>query len=251
MATAETAVPTTAASSTSILAEKNAAAGPLTTPILTPTPDSFVEEKPALTAEEQKKYDWLLGRAKAWTEVPSQQHKDKAGPLTDSEKMWLTRECLLRYLRATRWHEKEAEKRLLGTLTWRREYGVEQLTADQISPENETGKQVLVGFDKQTRPVHYLLPGRQNTDASPRQTQHLVYMLERVIELMPARQETLCLLVDMAKSKNRSNTAPGTSQSMEILHILQTHYPERLGRALIVNGKSTPNRLHAICRFAR
>ena len=248
-AAVDTAPPATAASSTSVLAEKKAA-GPLTLPITAPTPESVVGERPALTAEEQTKYDWLLERAKSWSEVPSHHHPDKAGPLTDSEKLWLTRECLLRYLRATRWHEKEAEKRLLGTLTWRREYGVEELTADHISPENETGKQVLVGFDKQTRPVHYLIPGRQNTDASPRQTQHLVYMVERVIELMPARQETLCLLVDMAKSKNRSNTAPGTSQSMEILHILQTHYPERLGRALIVNGKSTPERLHAICGFA-
>lgn len=239
MAAVDTAEPATAASSTSVLAEKNAAAtaaGPLKLPITSPTPESVIDEKPALTAEEQTKYDWLLERARSWTEVPSKD-KDKAGPLTDSEKMWLTRECLLRYLRATRWHEKEAEKRVLGTLTWRREYGVEELTAEHISPENETGKQVLLGFDKQCRPVHYLLPGRQNTDATPRQTQHLVYMVERVIELMPARQDTLCLLVNMQKSKNRSNTAPGIQIAREVLHILQTHYPERLGKALVVNGK--------------
>lgn len=232
MATAEIAMPETA--EPSVLEEKRAS-GPWVTPITAPTAESVVDEKPTLTADQQTKYEWLLERAKGWTEVPST--KDKASPLTDSEKMWLTKDCLVRYLRATKWHEKESEKRLLTTLTWRREYGVEELTADFISPENETGKQVLLGFDKQTRPVHYLLPGRQNTDVSPRQVQHLVFMVERVIELMPARQDTLCLLVNMQKSKQRSNTAPGIGQAREVLHILQTHYPERLGRALVVNGK--------------
>ncbi|KAI2641908.1 CRAL/TRIO domain-containing protein [Hypomontagnella submonticulosa] len=216
----------------SILEEKNEA-GVLKTPLLTPAASSTIPEKPALTADQQTKYDWLLSRVKGWTEVHST--KDKSGPLTDSEKMWLTRECLLRYLRATKWHEKESEKRLFETLAWRREYGVEELTADYISPENATGKQIIVGYDKQCRPCHYLNPGRQNTDVSPRQVQHLVFMVERAIELMPARQETLSLLINFKQSKNRSNTAPGIGQGREVLHILQTHYPERLGRAMIIN----------------
>ncbi|KAI1092340.1 CRAL/TRIO domain-containing protein [Rostrohypoxylon terebratum] len=215
----------------SILAEKNES-GVLKTPLSTPTTTSSVPEKPALTANQQTKYDWLLKQVQGWTEVPS---KEKPGPLTDNEKMWLTRECLLRYLRATKWHEKESEKRLQETLAWRREYGVEELSADQIGPENETGKQVLLGYDKNCRPCHYLNPGRQNTDVSPRQVQHLVFMLERVIELMPAQQETLSLLINFKSGKNRTNTAPGIGQGREVLHILQTHYPERLGRAMIIN----------------
>ncbi|KAI1214524.1 CRAL/TRIO domain-containing protein [Annulohypoxylon truncatum] len=215
----------------SILEEKKES-GTLKTPLPTPTSTSSVPEKPALTASQQTKYEWLLKQIQGWTEVPS---KEKPGPLTDSEKMWLTRECLLRYLRATKWHEKEAEKRLQETLAWRREYGVEELSADQIGPENETGKQILLGYDKHCRPCHYLSPGRQNTDVSPRQVQHLVFMLERVIELMPAQQETLSLLINFKSGKNRTNTAPGIGQGREVLHILQTHYPERLGRAMIIN----------------
>lgn len=216
----------------SSVAEKSTG-GPLKTPIAAPTSDSKPAEKKPLTADEQKKYDWLLERAKSWTEVPSTH--GKAGPLTDNDKLWLTQECLLRYLRAVKWHEKDAEKRVLETLTWRREYGVEELTPDHISPENETGKQILLGFDKQGRPCHYLNPGRQNTEPSPRQVQHLVFMVERVIELMPPQQETLSLLINFKSGKSRSNTAPGIGQGREVLHILQTHYPERLGRALIIN----------------
>ncbi|KAI0129371.1 CRAL/TRIO domain-containing protein [Hypoxylon sp. NC0597] len=215
----------------SILEEKSEM-GTLKTPIPTPTASSSAPEKPALTTDQQSKYDWLLKQVKGWTEVPS---KEKSGPLTDSEKMWLTKECLLRYLRATKWHERESEKRLLETLTWRREYGVEELTADHVGAENATGKQIILGYDKQCRPCHYLNPGRQNTDVSPRQVQHLVFMLERVIELMPAQQETLSLLINFKQSKSRSNTAPGIGQGREVLHILQTHYPERLGRAMIIN----------------
>ncbi|KAI1776014.1 CRAL/TRIO domain-containing protein [Hypoxylon cercidicola] len=234
MSSSKTAAAASGSAEPSILEEKNEA-GVLKTPLPAPTSSSTVPEKPDITADHQSKYDWLLNRVKGWAEVQVHAAKDKSGPLTDSEKMWLTKECLLRYLRATKWHEKESEKRLLETLAWRREYGVEELAADHVSPENTTGKQIILGYDKQCRPCHYLNPGRQNTDVSPRQVQHLVFMLERVIELMPAQQETLSLLINYKTSKNRSNTAPGIGQGREVLHILQTHYPERLGLALIIN----------------
>lgn len=209
--------------------------GPLKTPIPDPIDTAKPDAAPELTAEQKKKYEVVLEAVKAWTEVPSQQ--GKGGPITENEIMWLTRECLLRYLRATKWSTEEALKRLLGTLTWRRDYGVETFTGDYISPENETGKQITLGFDIAGRPCHYLIPGRQNTEPSPRQVQHLVFMLERVIDLMVPGQETLALLINFKTSKSRSNTAPGIGQGREVLHILQTHYPERLGRALIINGR--------------
>jgi len=231
MATAVTAEPV-AAGSTTLLDEK--VAGPLTTPILHPLAGCKPAPRDPITETQQTKYDWLLEQARGWEDVTSEAGKS---PLTDSERMWLTRECLLRYLRATKWHEKDAAKRLRETLTWRRNYGVEQLTADQLSPENETGKQIIVGYDKQGRVCHYLNPGRQNTEPSPRQVQHLVFMLERNIDIMPVGQETIALLINFKTSKTRSNTAPGIGQGREVLHILQTHYPERLGKALIINGE--------------
>ncbi|OAA59001.1 cral trio domain containing protein [Niveomyces insectorum RCEF 264] len=256
MATSETANAAAAGTANGALQDEKqsgAAAGPLKLPIRFPTPSSIPPPRPTLTEAQEAKYRWLLNEAKTWTEIvcPPAAHNhnhhhnketdhhdsgDKSGPLTDDERLWLTRECLLRYLRATKWHEKEAAKRLLDTLRWRRTYGVETaLTADYISPENETGKQIILGYDKQGRVSQYLNPGRQNTDVSPRQVQHLVYMVERVIDLLPPGQETLALLINFKQSKNRSNTAPGIGTAREVLHILQTHYPERLGRALIIN----------------
>ena len=78
---------------------------------------------------------------------------------------------------------------------WRREYGIyDKITSDYVSVENETGKQWILGYDNAGRPCHYLNPSRQNTDKTDRQIEHLVFMLERAIDLMPPGQETLALL---------------------------------------------------------
>jgi hypothetical protein len=59
-------------------------------------------------------------------------------------------------------------------------------------------------------------------------------MLERVIDLMGPDQETLALLVNFKETKSGQNATIG--QAKQTLDILQNHYPERLGRALVING---------------
>lgn len=194
-------------------------------------------EKPAeLTPDQQSKYEAVLRTVSSWTVIPTKSEKNApTAPITDDERMWLTRECLLRYLRATKWNVAQAEGRIQSTLTWRREYGMEKLTPEYISIENETGKQVILGFDIHGRPCLYLLPSNQNTEKSDRQVQHLVFMLERVIDLMGPDQETLALLVNFNDTKSGQNATLG--QAKQTLNILQNHYPERLGRALVINGE--------------
>jgi hypothetical protein len=52
--------------------------------------------------------------------------------------------------------------------------------------------------------------------------------------MMPQGVETLALLTDFKHSSHSKNPGPRTGK--EVLHILQTHYPERLGKALVING---------------
>jgi phosphatidylinositol/phosphatidylcholine transfer protein len=98
-----------------------------------------------------------------------------------------------------------------------------------------------------SRPCLYLIPSRQNTDPSPRQIQQLVFSLERAVDMMPRGVETLALLVDFKHSSNSKNPSVGTGR--QVLHILQTHYPERLGKALVINGNSSPAPLRALARL--
>lgn len=214
----------------------SAADGLIKKPFAAPLDSAKSIPRPPLTADQEKSYDTLLQRVSTWTKLPTASAKGSPeSPLTDSERLFLTRECLLRYLRATSWNLPQAETRLKDTIVWRREYGVEKLTSDYIEIENRTGKQLIQGWDINARPCHYMSPSKQNTPRSDRQIEHVVFMLEREIDLMVPGQETLALLINFAETKSGQGASIG--QGRQTLNILQNHYPERLGRALVTNGR--------------
>jgi len=73
----------------------------------------------------------------------------KDGELLELEKFWLSNDCMLRYLRATKWNSaKAAIERLEGTLKWRREFGIYDLTAEHVEPEVRLS-QTLLGLNLQ------------------------------------------------------------------------------------------------------
>lgn len=246
--TAATAAPTAEAQAKGELELKlpsSAADGLIQKPFPKPLNTTHIPAPEPLTEQQQGLYNQVLKEVSKWSTIPTTSKKNApTAPITDDERLWLTRECLIRYLRAVKWDDKkkkdkqkvdEAVARLQSTLTWRREYGLEKLTADYISIENETGKQIILGYDINGRPCHYLCPSKQNTEKSDRQIQHLVFMLERVIDLMVPDQETLALVVDFNQASSDQNASP--TQAYQTLQILQNHYPERLGRALVINSE--------------
>lgn len=212
----------------------SSADGPIRTPLRAPLGTTKPKPRPELTSDQQQKYQTFLSTVEKWTEVPDALASgSKSSPLEEDERMFMTRDCLLRYLRADKWNINAAETRLRNTISWRREYGVKKITADYIGVENETGKQLIVGYDNEGRPCQIMRPSKQNTERGPRQIEHLVFMLERSIDLMPAGQETLTLLINFAETK--SGQGATLAQGRQTLYILQNHYPERLGRALVTN----------------
>ncbi|KAL8987809.1 MAG: hypothetical protein Q9177_003029 [Variospora cf. flavescens] len=206
---------------------------PVKTPFINPSSQSKLPTPPVLTEDQSTKYSKLLSSVQGWTTKPSSTPSTSAIPITDSDRIWLTRECILRYLRATKWDVNQAAIRLQATLTWRHEYGLENHSPEYISPEMATGKQVLIGFDIDGRPCLYLNPGKQNTERTNRQVEGLVFMLERTLDIMPAGQEMLALLINF--DKKMGGDRPPLWQGKQVLNILQSHYPERLGRALVIN----------------
>ncbi|KIJ95784.1 hypothetical protein K443DRAFT_682763 [Laccaria amethystina LaAM-08-1] len=195
-------------------------------------PIPIFQEDPRATISdaEQAMYDTVLEHFSADSYVLP--NVDENGGLTPAEKFWLSRECLLRYLRATKWKVQPAITRLEVTLKWRREYGLyDTVNAAHVEPEAVTGKEILFGYDVKGKPAFYMIPSRQNTEEPTRQIQFAVWMLERGVDLMEPGVETLALLINFAdKAKN-----PSMSTARTVLNILQEHYPERLGLALIIN----------------
>lgn len=203
-----------------------------------------------LDEEQQEKYNLVLAHFAEYIkkQIPVNDLSGAAThPILPEEVAWLTKECFLRYLRATKWKLDAAIKRLEDSIVWRRTFGVvdvpghtkKLLTADLVADENETGKHLIIGYDNDNRPCLYLRNGYQNTQASIKQVQFLVFMLERVIQFMPPGQDTLALLIDFKGAPKELNIAPpkfpSLSISKQVLHILQNHYPERLGRGLFTN----------------
>ncbi|KAG7442225.1 CRAL/TRIO domain-containing protein [Guyanagaster necrorhizus] len=159
-------------------------------------------------------------------------------PESDPYHMWELRwlnkpDTMPRYMRSAKWNYPDAQKRIKATVEWRRDFKPDLIPPDEVRIESETGKIIINGFDKDGRPIIYMRPGRENTESSPRQLRHLVWCLERAKDLMPPGQESLVIIVDYKSTTLRTN--PSISIARKVLHILQQHYVETLGRALVVN----------------
>ncbi|CAH6722153.1 phosphatidylinositol transfer protein Pdr16p [[Candida] jaroonii] len=215
---------------------------PFNTPINPIKPPSL-----ELTADQTEKYNEVLAHFQNSLDkefaIPDTNKTEK---LVDLEKAWLTKECFLRYLNATKWKVDHAIKRIEETILWRRSFGlvplsnhdVDIITPDMVEAENVTGKNLIIGYDNDNRPCLYLRNGYQNTKPSILQVKHLVFMLERVIQFMPPGQDKLALMTDFKSAPAElklSSKLPSISISKQVLHILQHHYPERLGRGLFTN----------------
>lgn len=159
----------------------------------------------------------------------------ESDPYYPREKKWLLEDtgCIPRYLRASKWKLEDAKKRIKGTLEWRRDYKPDLIPADEVKPEAETGKLLLNGFDRDGRPILYLRPGKENTKESPRQIRHLVFHIERAIDFMPPGVESMVCLVDYRSATLK--TSPSVANARHFLTIVQNHYVERLGRAIVVH----------------
>lgn len=215
-----------ASASTASLRSENL--GPKTTEILTlPHQESSVKKKWEYDDHQLN----LIAQLREYTKTIALPESDEYYPW---EQRFLSDPAThARYMRAAKWKLHDAKHRIKGTMEWRREFKPELIHPDDVGIEAETGKIILTGFDMDARPILYMRPGRENTETSPRQIRHLIYHLERAIDLMPPGQEQVAIIVDYKSATSQSNPSIGTAR--KVLHILQNHYVERLGRGLVVN----------------
>ncbi|KAE9395559.1 CRAL/TRIO domain-containing protein [Gymnopus androsaceus JB14] len=219
---------TKSSKSVSSLAETDVVPNPTTTKIQTePAPGTKIGP----IHEYDEKQTEMMKQVKEYALSISLPPSD---PYAKWERRWLNKpDTIPRYSRASKWNLNDAKKRMKGTMEWRREFKPELITPDEVKIEDESGKILVNGFDNDGRPIIYMRPGRQNTETSPRQLRHLVWCLERAKDLMPPGQESVVIIVDYKTTTLRTN--PSVSVASKVLTILQHHYVETLGRAIVTN----------------
>lgn len=138
----------------------------------------------------------------------------------------------VRYLRARHWHIAKAKKMLIATLEWRKEVKPHDITWNHVADEGKTGKVfIMPSVDKHGLPVILMRPRFENSKNHEQQVRWLIYNLE-----LASRQADelgvgkMTWLIDFV-GYTMKNAVP-LNTSMKILHILQNHYPERLGCAV-------------------
>ncbi|KAB2083027.1 hypothetical protein ES319_A05G237400v1 [Gossypium barbadense] len=155
------------------------------------------------------------------------------GPLPEKLAIYCSDAAITRYLKARNWNVKKATKMLKETLKWRAEYKPEEIRWEEVAHEAETGKIYRSNYiDKHGRTVLVMRPSCQNTKSTKGQIRYLVYCMENAILNLPPDKEQMVWLIDF-NGYNLSHTSVKVTR--ETAHILQDHYPERLGMAILYN----------------
>eukprot|EP00252_Welwitschia_mirabilis_P002418 TRINITY_DN12361_c0_g1_i1.p1 TRINITY_DN12361_c0_g1~~TRINITY_DN12361_c0_g1_i1.p1 ORF type:complete len:250 (+),score=47.31 TRINITY_DN12361_c0_g1_i1:330-1079(+) len=155
------------------------------------------------------------------------------GTLTGKLLLFCSDDCLSRYLRAQNWNVKKASKMLKETIRWRLQYKPEEIKWEDVAHEAETGKIYRANYvDKCGRTVLVMRPGCQNTRSTQGQIKYLVYCMENAILNLTETQEQMVWLVDF---KGWASASISVKVTRETAHVLQNHYPERLGLAILFN----------------
>ncbi|KAM0952899.1 putative CRAL-TRIO lipid binding domain, CRAL/TRIO domain, CRAL/TRIO domain superfamily [Dioscorea sansibarensis] len=180
--------------------------------------DSNVSGKQPLSEEQQAKISEI---------------RKSLGQLPEKLSHYCTDASIARYLAARNWNVKKATKMLKDTLKWRLEYKPEEIRWEDIAHEAETGKIYRTNyFDKYGRSILVMRPGCQNTKSTKGQIRYLVYCMENAILNLPPDQEQMVWLIDF-HGFHLSNISIKVTK--ETAHVLQEHYPERLGVAILYN----------------
>ncbi|KAF9326438.1 hypothetical protein BG006_010139 [Podila minutissima] len=150
------------------------------------------------------------------------------------QKAWASDDTLVRYLKARKWNLAEAKLAVVESMQWRESYNPAKPDREGLWTETSAGKLYVSGFDMESRPLLYMKPRLENTAASPAQIRHVCFHLETAIALMPEGVQNLAILIDFSGSSMRTN--PGVAVAREIINVLGSHYPERLGKAYIIHA---------------
>ncbi|KAH7524429.1 hypothetical protein FEM48_Zijuj06G0118200 [Ziziphus jujuba var. spinosa] len=159
--------------------------------------------------------------------------RSSLGTLSGKSSVYCSDASIARHLTARNWNVKKATKMLKETLKWRSEYKPEEIRWEEVAKEAETGKIYRSNYvDKHGRTVLVMRPSCQNSKSTKGQIRYLVYCMENAVLNLPPHQDKMVWLIDF-QGFNMSHISVKVTK--ETAHVLQDHYPERLGLAILYN----------------
>ncbi|KAK2638429.1 hypothetical protein Ddye_026224 [Dipteronia dyeriana] len=155
------------------------------------------------------------------------------GPIADKLPVLCSDESILRCLRARNWNTKKASKMLQDTLRWRMQCKPDKIRWEDIAQEAATVKVYRANYsDKFGRPVLIMRPDCQNRSPIERQIKYFVYCMENAIMSLNPGMEQILWIIDF---QHWTMSSISVRVVRETAHVLQAHYPERLGLAILYN----------------
>ncbi|KAA8493625.1 Random slug protein 5 [Porphyridium purpureum] len=155
-------------------------------------------------------------------------------PRTLGMNAFLCEATMIRYLRARGHQLDAAEAMLRESLVWRAKEQPERVVCQACIKNRRSHTMRLVGHDKKQRPVFYshftAVENRDPTD----NVQHLIWLLERSFESSDVSQpqQYVWLLDFVGFSMGDMNPSIGRKS----LSLFSDQYPERLGKAVIMDS---------------
>ena len=149
---------------------------------------------------------------------------------------WLTRDILVKYLRARSWNVKKAHTMLSTSLEWRTKMRPETIRWPEVEDDCRCGKMYrLKCTDLDGRPVILMRPANEeHYGEHDRNIKFLTYILEGIVRSMPHEGDgKMNIIIDFRGWTLRN--APPLKTTKETISILQNQYPERLYKAFLFN----------------
>ncbi len=146
---------------------------------------------------------------------------------------------LLRWIRANKWNIDDAVQQLINTLKWRHQFNIQKLLADgeyQLNQQEiQSGKTFLIGKDKIGRPVTYVhvtkhIKGQFQDESTQLMT---IFVIETARKLLDGGNETATIIVDLNGFSLKNIDYDFVKF---LINLLEHHYPESLGVALVINA---------------
>lgn len=162
----------------------------------------------------------------------------KQTPLTLKQEKFCNRDCVERFLKGKGDNVKKAAKQLTSCLSWRQNFDIERIGAEEFSAELADGVAYIAGHDGESRPVimFRFKHDYQKLRSQKQFTRLVAFTMETAISSMSRNAEqSVVLLFDASFFRSSSAFA---NLLLATLKMIADNYPCRLHKTFIIDPPS-------------